>query len=462
MELTFRRSLCRSLIPSEILHSDIELASESSAKSIYETPCKSCAHCKQQRSITKSTKPAIKSIILNASSQPLDSQPLKKLNIKQEPANDENEMSDINVPKSLRRSEKLCKKTASSENVRKAASSFTPPRDSNQLKTKKMLGKSATVVDYRQSPRNRYHTNSRSHQKSPSRRHSSRRKSKSANRSTRSRSSDSDRYSRHSSSRESTPRRSRSHRSVSRRSGSRDSKSRSRSRHSRDTRSYGSTTSTSSSDSDRRSNSRYRSEHSRHRSKSPSAGDRKTFNYQNSIMTTSQRSNGRSEKSASIPLKRFAGANHGPETSKKYVIKPQPVVKLHSEPGTDSDDDGKIEREYEELLTFETNEDERREQRLLKALSDIAAKAKQKIQSITNESNVVSVPTMVNNMQHDVYPKTTHAKPFRNNVWLASNDKSNERRSTSYHNDDHSPKSKHPPRRSRKDDDGTIKITKTP
>lgn len=57
---------------------------------------------------------------------------------------------------------------------------------------------------------------------------------------------------------------------------------------------------------------------------------------------------------------------------------------------TENEIDDKFDRKYEELLTFETNEDERREQRLLKALSDIAAKAKQKIQSIT-DPNVVAV-----------------------------------------------------------------------
>lgn len=70
------------------------------------------------------------------------------------------------------------------------------------------------------------------------------------------------------------------------------------------------------------------------------------------------------------------------------LLKQQPIVKLHSSPATESDTeneiDEKFDRKYEELLTFETNEDERREQRLLKALSDIAAKAKQKIQSITD------------------------------------------------------------------------------
>lgn len=489
MELTFSRSLCRSLIPCEVLH----LASTSSAKSIPDSPCASCAHCKPPRSSAKSR---IKSIILNASNQPLDSpspspSPSKILKIKQEPVDDENEMSHINVPKSLRRIEKSDRETVHARKRSTATKySFTPPRDSSQLKSKEMLGKTSTVVaDYRLSPRGGSHSKRRSRQKSPGRRHTSRRKSKSGDRSTRSRSSDSDRYSRRSSSRDSTPpRRSRSRRSLTHRSESRASRSRSRSRHSRDTRSYGSTTSTSSSDSDRRSNSRYRDprdagdskrnveyheansgSQSKYRSKSPAAlCDRKAFNYQNSIMSASQRSNGPAERPpSSMPMKRFAGApfmgNRGPETSKKYALKPQPIVKLHSEPGTDSDDDGRIEREYEQLLTFETNEDERREQRLLKALSDIAAKAKQKIQSITNESSNLNVPTMINSIHHDnVCPKTPNAKPFRNNIRPTSQDKSNDRRSTSYHNDDYSPKSKHSSRRSRKDDDGSGKSCKSP
>lgn len=70
-------------------------------------------------------------------------------------------------------------------------------------------------------------------------------------------------------------------------------------------------------------------------------------------------------------------------------------MKLHSSPATGSDTeneiDDKFDRKYEELLTFETNEDERREQRLLKALSEIAAKAKQKIQSITNSNEAKTV-----------------------------------------------------------------------
>lgn len=93
---------------------------------------------------------------------------------------------------------------------------------------------------------------------------------------------------------------------------------------------------------------------------------------------------------------------HSGSTSKKKpvligsgaLLKQQPIVKLHSSPVTGSDTetevDDKFDRKYEELLTFETNEDERREQRLLKALSDIAAKAKQKIQSIT-DPNVAKI-----------------------------------------------------------------------
>lgn len=489
MCLMFSRSLCRSFIPCETLHSDVEFSSKLRTKSLPDSSCTSCAahaHCKPHQSSAKSNKPAIKSIILSASSQTVDATPFTTLNIKQEPVDDENAMSHINVPNKLKRIEKHCKQTVNSGYVRKevqaANSNFTPPRDSSQLKSKEMLGKSASVTtDYRLSSRD---GKMKSRQKSPpNRRHSSRRKSKSADRSTRSRSSDTDHYSRQSSSRESTPRRSRSRRSLSRRS---ESRSRSRSRRSRDTRSYGSTTSTSSSDSDRRSNSRQRDQRGtgdskrnydyhesnsrgnqyQHRSKSPIATDRKSFNYNNSIMSTSKRNSVRTEKSSLMPSKHFAYApfagNHGPETSKKHSMKPQPIVKLHSEPGTDSDGEEKFEREYEELLTFETNEDERREQRLLKALSDIAAKAKQKIQSITNETSMVTVPTMVTNMQQEGEgTRLTYAKPNRNNVRTASNDKSNDRRSTSYHNDDYSPKSKTAVRRSRKDDDGTNKSWKT-
>lgn len=79
---------------------------------------------------------------------------------------------------------------------------------------------------------------------------------------------------------------------------------------------------------------------------------------------------------------------------------------------TENEIDDKFDRKYEELLTFETNEDERREQRLLKALSDIAAKAKQKIQSIT-DPNVATAATVAKSPNADrnhndrVTPKIT-------------------------------------------------------
>lgn len=91
------------------------------------------------------------------------------------------------------------------------------------------------------------------------------------------------------------------------------------------------------------------------------------------------------------------------------MLKQQPIVKLQSSPGSGSDSDNEIDdrfdKKYEELLTFETHEDERREQRLLKALSDIAAKAKQKIQSITDTSMAKNNPDKNHNERS--VPKTT-------------------------------------------------------
>lgn len=88
---------------------------------------------------------------------------------------------------------------------------------------------------------------------------------------------------------------------------------------------------------------------------------------------------------AAGPAKRALTLNSG------VLLRQTPIVKLQCSPGTGSDSDNEIDerfdKKYEELLTFETNEDERREQRLLKALSDIAAKAKQKIQSISDPTN---------------------------------------------------------------------------
>lgn len=95
--------------------------------------------------------------------------------------------------------------------------------------------------------------------------------------------------------------------------------------------------------------------------------------------------------------------------SSGVLLKQQPIVKLHSSPATGSDTenevDDKFDRKYEELLTFETNEDERREQRLLKALSDIAAKAKQKIQSIS-DSGVAKIVHADRNHNDRVASKT--------------------------------------------------------
>lgn len=95
--------------------------------------------------------------------------------------------------------------------------------------------------------------------------------------------------------------------------------------------------------------------------------------------------------------------------SSGVLLKQQPIVKLHSSPATGSDTetevDDRFDRKYEELLTFETNEDERREQRLLKALSDIAAKAKQKIQLIT-DSNVAKIEHADRNHNERAAPKS--------------------------------------------------------
>lgn len=99
-------------------------------------------------------------------------------------------------------------------------------------------------------------------------------------------------------------------------------------------------------------------------------------------------------------------------------------MKLHSSPVTGSDTenevDDKFDRKYEELLTFETNEDERREQRLLKALSDIAAKAKQKIQSITD-------PNMAK-IEHADRNHNERSAPKSNNTLKLCTNKLNETR----------------------------------
>lgn len=127
-------------------------------------------------------------------------------------------------------------------------------------------------------------------------------------------------------------------------------------------------------------------------------------------------------------------------------------MKLHSSPATGSESenevDDKFDRKYEELLTFETNEDERREQRLLKALSDIAAKAKQKIQSIT-DSNVAKTVNADRNHNERSAPKSN--KPIKNNTNKtaeARDDRRTDRQpSQDRYDNEHSPRDRKPLKR---------------
>lgn len=153
------------------------------------------------------------------------------------------------------------------------------------------------------------------------------------------------------------------------------------------------------------------------------------------------------------------------------LLKQQPIVKLHSSPATESDTeneiDDKFDRKYEELLTFETNEDERREQRLLKALSDIAAKAKQKIQSISN-SNVAK--TLNSDRNHNDRSTSKSNKIFKNCVKksIESRDDRRSERQTSEErfDNDYSPRDnrKHtkrePLKRSRRDSSSSSSSSK--
>lgn len=183
-------------------------------------------------------------------------------------------------------------------------------------------------------------------------------------------------------------------------------------------------------------------------------------------MSAMQRNNGRNEVPPSMPVKRpagtaFGGGGQRSEMNNKFSIKPQPIVKLHTDAGSDSEDGGRIEREYEELLTFE---DERREQRLLKALSGIAAKAKQKIQTISQETKTATIaPLIVNNdHHHEVAAKAPYPNLYRNTERQTSHEKSDDRRSASYQNDDYSPRSRQFVRKSRKDEDDSSKKAKAP
>lgn len=183
----------------------------------------------------------------------------------------------------------------------------------------------------------------------------------------------------------------------------------------------------------------------------------------------------RSSNGVTSKKKPIAALNSG------FLLKQQPIVKLQSSPDTGSDTDNEIDdrfdKKYEELLTFETHEDERREQRLLKALSDIAAKAKQKIQSITD----TNVPKNSTDSEHNhrlIDTKTT-TKTLKDQVRRSSESRderdSNRRDSDDDEddvdadadpdgNDDYSPQNKkHASRRSRRDStSSSSKDEKTP
>lgn len=139
------------------------------------------------------------------------------------------------------------------------------------------------------------------------------------------------------------------------------------------------------------------------------------------------------------------------------LLKQQPIVKLQSSPGSGSNSDIEIDdrfdKKYEELLKFETHEDERREQRLLKALSDIAAKAKQKIQSITDTSMAKNNPDK--NQNESSVPKTTKIVKKENarRSHESQDDRNIDQKDTDDEDDDgYSPRNKkHASRRSRHD-----------
>lgn len=213
-------------------------------------------------------------------------------------------------------------------------------------------------------------------------------------------------------------------------------------------------------------------------SKSPSTDDTKRFNY-NSITSSyaSQRelsssidrqesdkldrkkhlsvSNEHASKQAKKATASLISAT-AKELNKKYLPKPQPIVKLHSSPNTDDSDSEPIDREYEELLTFETNEDERREQRLLKALSDIAAKAKQKIQSITESSNSNAITS--DNNHNDSSSRPGYAiKAFKESIKKSTSNSEDrmDKSVSSHYDDDYSPRSRYSSKRSRRDDESS-------
>ncbi|XP_055312411.1 myb-like protein A [Sitodiplosis mosellana] len=186
------------------------------------------------------------------------------------------------------------------------------------------------------------------------------------------------------------------------------------------------------------------------KSKSPS-NDNAFSSKQSNVSPSDSKSNKRSTTST-------ADAN-GSTSKKKPVpissgvlLKQQPIVKLHSSPATGSDTenevDDKFDRKYEELLTFETNEDERREQRLLKALSDIAAKAKQKIQSISESNVTKSVHADRNHNDRSASKPIKTIKICAKKTNDARDDRRSERQSPQERfDDDFSPHDKKPPKR---------------
>lgn len=359
-------------------------------------------------------------------------------------------------------------------------SSKRKKNSSSTSRSLKMLCKmeQSTSVNYRPSSRENRLKRRDSRDRSYSKRRKVRESSSESNRSShRSRSISRDR----------SPSRSESYRSE-----SRDSRSRSRTRsHSRSTDSYGSSSSGSSSyssDSDRRSYSRDRCRSSREsddsranrrerRKCSPGcrctkycrrsdSNERKAKRSPTPTRPRASNNNSMSKSTNQITSSVFDATKRRNEsliaTPKKIAVKPKPAVKLHSIIASDSDaEDEKFERNYEDMLTFETTEDERREQRLLKALSDIAAKAKQKIQSIINETEVGAMTSdklARNQHENSTGKSTANIRELKDaeTPRCSSDSFAEDQRSRKRSNDnssDNSPKLKHLSRRSRQADD---------
>lgn len=175
------------------------------------------------------------------------------------------------------------------------------------------------------------------------------------------------------------------------------------------------------------------------------------------------KSNGSGQNSQNAKKKMSLTLNSG------VLLKPQPIVKLQSSPGTasdsDNDEDDRFDKKYEELLTFETNEDERHEQRLLKALSGIAAKAKQKLQTVTDPTN-----TNKKNSADPNHDDRSTSKSLKTHHDSARKQKDNsidqrtERHTPEhrYDDDDYSPRGRNSSRRSSRRDSSSSKGYKSP